>query len=348
VGWCWADLPVDRAVRLTGLSPGALALMLDPIPDDAPAVVTYRPSSAPSVTAVVTEALDAIESAALRLFPVWLPGAEHITTPAGAGAAAVRALARNLAPHRGNFLPDLAERGLRRQPPAAGRYSAEVRTAGLARVLASTYDRSSAALVVEVPSGLSVASQETLVGAAEWLASHGPMGVWLIGGELPTDRLMTHRVRPPDAVSRLEREALPVDHEPELPVLTVPPVAGTPNGASPTETALEAALRQHEWANGRVWHQRYQPTPLDLLRYLDLLWPAEKVVVEADGDEHRGRLKWADDRLRDNLLQRGGYKVLRYPNDRITSDLAAVLHDIRTHLLQRRPPSPEGHHHAHR
>jgi very-short-patch-repair endonuclease len=348
VAWTWADLPVGRAVRLTGASPAALALMLDPIPDGAPAIVTFRPSSVPSMAGVVVEALDALEAAALDLYPAWLPGAEHIASPAGAGVAAVRALARNMADGSGHFLADLAERALRGQPPAASGHRAEARTAGLARVLAATYRRSSAALVVEVPAGFSTAQQETLIGAAEWLAGHGPMGVWLVGEPLLDDRLMTFAVRLPEAVERLERETPPASEELDLPVLSVPPVAGTPNRVSSIEMALEMALQQHPWARGRVWHQRYQPTPLDLLRYLDVLWPAEKVVVEVDGEEHRLPLKWADDRLRDNMLQRDGYKTLRYPNARIASDLAAVLADIRAHLLQRRTPAPEGLEHAQR
>jgi very-short-patch-repair endonuclease len=340
VAWSsWADLPVDRAVRLTGASPDALALTLDPIPDDAPAVVIYRPSAARSVAAVVTEALDELEAAALQLFPAWLPGAAGVTSPAGAGVAAVRAVARSLADHGGSFLPDLAERALRRQPPEPGRHPAEVRVAGLARVLAAAYSRSTSALLVAVPTGLSASDQETLVGACEWLAHNGHMGVWLAGGgALLDDRLMSYPVRLPEAVERLERDTPPVDDEPKLPVLTIPSVAGTPNGGSPTERTLEAALAQHSWAYGRVWHYRYQPTPLDLLRYLDVLWPLEKVVVEVDGDEHRGRLKWVDDRQRDNLLHLAGYVVLRFPNDRVAMDMAAVLNEIRMQLDLRRSP----------
>jgi very-short-patch-repair endonuclease len=298
---------------------------------------------------VVAEALDELETAALHLFPTWLPGAEGITSPAGAGVAAVRALALSLADRSGAFLADLAERALRRRPPSPGRYSTEIRAAGLARVLASAYTRSTAALLVEVPNGLTVAEQETLVGACEWLAYNGTMGVWLVSHEPFTiDRLMTYSVRLPETVERLEREAPPAEHEPELPVLTIPPVSGSPNGGSATEKELEAALAQYPWADGRVWHQRYQPTPLDLLRYLDVLWPTEKVVVEVDGSEHRGRLKWADDCLRDNLLHLAGYVVLRFPNDRVASDLAAVLNDIRTKLHQRRFPVSEGSDHAQR
>jgi very-short-patch-repair endonuclease len=364
VGQRWTDLPVGRAIRLTGTSPAALALMLDPLPDDAPAVVTYRPADAFSVAAVVGEALDELEQAAIRLFPVWLPGADGVTGPAGAGVAAVRALARSMAPasaHYGPFLADLAERALRRQTaqrrqtpqrrqvPQHGRFSSEVRAAGLAKVVASAYDRTSAALVVVAPGALSAVASEVLVGACEWLGEHARLGVWLIGAQPPAaDRLMPYRITVPGHIIKLEREVVETIEEPEFPTLSIPAVAGLPAGGSITEQALEQALAQHPWAAGRAWHQRYQPTQLDLLRFLDVLWEQEKIVVEVDGPEHRACLKWADDRLRDNQLQRDGYIVLRFPNERIATDMASVLHDIHTHLQRRRSTAPEGHPYAQR
>jgi very-short-patch-repair endonuclease len=315
-------------------------------------VVTYRPTGALSVAAVVGEALDELEQAAVRLFPVWLPGAEGIASPAGAGVAAVRVLARHMAPssmHYGPFLADLAERTLRRQAPRHGRFPAEVRAAGLAKVVASAYDRAAAALVVAAPDELSEVASDVLVGACEWLAEHARLGVWLIGARMPAaDRLMPYRVTVPRYVTELECSEVEVTEEPELPTLSIPTVAGSLAGGSDTEHALEAALAQHPWAQGRAWHQRYQPTKLDLLRFLDVLWEREKVIVEVDGSEHRAWLKWADDRLRDNRLQRDGYIVLRFPNERIATDLASVLHDIQTHLHLRRSTTPEGHLYAQR
>lgn len=348
----WSDLPVARAVRLEGASPAALALMLDPLPDDAPAVVIYRPTAARSVAAVVGEALSELEQAALRLFPVWLPEAEGVASPAGAGVAAVRALARSMAPataQYGPFLADVAERALRRRAPQGERFSSEVRAEGLAKIVASAYDRTDAALAVLAPDDLDDASSEVLVGACEWLAAHSRLGVWLLGARRPAaDRLMPQRITAPDYVVRMERAAVAPGKEPELPRLSTPAVAGSAAGGSATEQALENALAQHPWAAGRSWHQRYQPRQLDLLRFLDLLWAREKIVVEVDGPEHRASLKWADDRLRDNQLQREGYLVLRFPNERIANDMASVLHEVQTLLHLRRSSPSEGHDNAHR
>ena len=352
----WSDLPVGRAIRLTGAHPDALALLLDPLPDDAPAVVTYRPRGVVSVAAIVREAVDELEQACVRLFPVWLPGSEGITGPAGAGTAAVRSLARSVAPasaHYGPFLADLAEHALRGRVPVRQRFAPEVRAAGLARVVARAYDRASAALLVIAPDGLGPTARDVLVDACEWLADRGDLGVWLVADDtVVIERLMPVRVAVPSRLAELDQSPSPADPvlagpAPDLPTLSIPQVAGSPTGGSPSEQALEVALARHEWATGRVWHQKYQPTDLDVLRFFDLLWEREKVVVEVDGPEHRTRLKWTDDRLRDNQLQHDGYIVLRYPNERIGADLAAVLHDIHAHLSRRRSSTPEGIHYAH-
>jgi len=94
----WGDLPIGRAVRLVGASPAALTLTLVPLPPDAPAIVVYRPAGARSKEFVVAEVLDELETAAIDLFPTWLPVAEGIRSPGGGGGvAAVRVAAERLA-----------------------------------------------------------------------------------------------------------------------------------------------------------------------------------------------------------------------------------------------------------
>jgi very-short-patch-repair endonuclease len=66
------------------------------------------------------------------------------------------------------------------------------------------------------------------------------------------------------------------------------------------------------------------------------MWPAERVVVELDGPDHRGALKYADDRRRDNALTLGGYAVLRFLNDEVTADMSRVLAMIEELVVARR------------
>ena len=61
---------------------------------------------------------------------------------------------------------------------------------------------------------------------------------------------------------------------------------GRPHPRSTVEAALEAVLARQEWAYGRVWNGTYQPTLVRSPIRPDLLWPAERVVVELDGLEH--------------------------------------------------------------
>jgi very-short-patch-repair endonuclease len=71
-------------------------------------------------------------------------------------------------------------------------------------------------------------------------------------------------------------------------------------------------------------------------RYIvDFLCPASRLIVELDGGIHRG----GDyDRERDSELRGLGFQVLRIKNERMTSELGAVLADIR--LAMALPPHP--------
>lgn len=347
----WRDLPVGRAVRLVGASPAALALALAQSPDDAPAVVTYRPRPDPATTVeVVRGVLNELEKAATDLFPAWLPEAEGITGPGGAGIAAVRALAMRSAlatSQFGPFLADLAERALRGAAPQAWRFSPEVRAAGLAKVLAASYCRQAAAVLLVVPDGLTGDGELALVAGCDWLAHRGELGVWLVGAPLSTvDWLTSVPVRLPVAVAELERDVTPRSAGTALPTVWYPPLAGRPHPASAAEHALEEALAPLSWAAGRAWNQTYHPHPLAMPVRLDLLWQAERCVVEIDGPEHREPLRFEADRRRDVQLQLAGYAVLRFTNAQVARDLELVVSEIERLIKARRLALVEGQHYA--
>lgn len=218
----WAELPTDRVVRLRGAKADAISLSIDPLPDSAPAIVTYFAGKAWSATEMVAGLLNELETAAIGLFPAWLPGAEGILGPGGAGAGAVRALALRTAAvtgHFGPFLAELAELSLAETSPAesspAGRshrarrttrFGPEVRAVGLARVLAASFNRRHVSILVHVPEGLPAVAEEALVAGCEWLAHRGELGVWLTGAPLvAVDRVAAMTVRLPDEVASLAR-----------------------------------------------------------------------------------------------------------------------------------------------
>jgi very-short-patch-repair endonuclease len=78
----------------------------------------------------------------------------------------------------------------------------------------------------------------------------------------------------------------------------------------------------------------------------DFLCPQKALIVEVDGDTH----DQAKDRLRDDILARRGYRVVRVTNDDVMSNMDGVLQHILLVLNDTRPrwnnphpnPSPEG------
>jgi len=356
----WAELPAGRVVCLKGAEAALLAVDVEVLPEDAPAIIGYSVGRARSVPEMVAVALNGLEQAAVRLFPAWLPDARGLARPArrgSAGARAVRALALRLAahtPHFGPFLADLAEVALcdgGDLPVRAGwsrRFPREIRAAGLARVLAASFGRTRTAILVDVPEGLSPGEEELFVAGCEWLAYAGGFGVWLTGAPLRTvDRVESVPVllpypeswsgtgtgaRRPDAAAGASGE----------PAITFPTVSGKPHPASRAEQALEAALADCDWATGRAWNQTYQSNPLTPPIRVDLLWRAERCVVEIDGDDHRRPLKFRADRQRDVRLQLDGYAVLRFTDDQVLDDTHAVVRQIQRFILKRRFGTLEG------
>jgi very-short-patch-repair endonuclease len=347
----WAAPPARQVSYLTDIEPDLLRVALDPLPTDAPAVVVYRPflQRAGQVDTLLAE----LDRVAMELFPRWLPGAESLDGSSDLGRQAVRALAKQAAERSENFGPflaDLAERSL--SGNGISRFPAEVRALGLSRVIADAYGRSSTVLLIDLPVDLAPADERGLTAAAEWLAHHGHFTVWLTGAPLRSvDRIRTVSMTMPSYFEELLSEADSSARGPsdpaDVPVLAYPPLSGIPHPGSPAERALEQALAQREWAQGRRWNHHFEASILAKPYRLDLFWSAERLVVEVDGDDHRQKLKYADDRHRDNALHGLGYLVLRFTNEEVHSDVGTVALRIKDVLTKRRE-TIETRSHAHR
>jgi very-short-patch-repair endonuclease len=348
----WAIPPQGEVSYLAGADPVLLSISLDPLPDGAPAVVEFRPAVTGRFEDLVAVLLDELDRAAVALFPRWLPGAEELDGANRLGIAAVRALAAQAAARSSNFGPflsDLAEHSLRSKAGrpvarAAGRERhAEVRAAGLVRVIAAAYGCDSAAVLIHVPDGLRPSEQRVLASAAEWLAHHGRLTVWLAGGSLDeADHVRPVVIALPPDLVELTVEAAGTAPAPTQqegyppPVVTWPALSGQPRADSEAELAMEVALSRHKWAGGRHWNYTIRHDTLSKSYRLDLFWPVEGVVVEVDGPDHRGRLKFADDRRRDVRLQLLGHVVLRFTNDQVLQDIGTVVLQIEQLLHRRR------------
>jgi very-short-patch-repair endonuclease len=334
----WSIIPTERVVRLGGMTADQLAISLDPLPDDAPVVIAYgvTPPCA-AATAIVNSVLVQLEVLGRELFPAWLPGADAIDGASGLDLRTARELARRLGStsnHYGPFLADLAEAALLHRP-LDHRFTPEIRARGLSRLLRDCYRRDSVALAISTSSALGHDDQRTVAAAAEWLANHGRIGVWLVGELLPQiDRFPLVTLPLPTYLAELARAA----GMSEQPTATVgfPVLTGRPHPGSRAEQALESALARCDWARGRSLNQTYQTHRLAPPIRVDLMWPDARCAVEIDGPDHRGVLKYADDRRRDNTLVLGGFAVLRFTNDEVAYDLPRVLDTIRTLLTIRR------------
>ena len=65
---------------------------------------------------------------------------------------------------------------------------------------------------------------------------------------------------------------------------------------------------------------------------VDFYCPEERLIIELDGDDHYTASGDENDRLRDAKLEAFGFKVLRYENCEVFTDLESVLHDIKQHF----------------
>lgn len=326
-------LPADRTVQVRGAAADDIAITLAQGTAELPAALIYRMRPAATLAEFVTTVLDNLESAAIGLFPAWLPGAEHIRVPGGAGLVAVRAVAAahaSRSAHFGPFLSDLAATALGGKVAARRRFPPENRAVGLARVITDALRRYRLILVVDVPAGLSAAGELVVAAGCGWLADRGRFGVWLTGAPLMTvDWLAT--------ATLTSSPTGMVDTAPPQPM-----VVGAPHPRSFAEAALEAALATQGWAAGRRWNQTYQSHTLRNPARLDLLWPDERCIVEIDGPEHCEPAKFDADRRRDVQLQLDGYAVLRFTNARVLHDVEAVVTQIGQFIETRRRESGKG------
>lgn len=327
--------PAGRVVRLTGVTEEQLAVGFDPLPDGSPVVIRHRlPTEVSSAQDVVEDVLGQLEAIAIELFPAWLPGAGAVDSASDFDRRVVREIAHRYAAdtaHFGPFLADLAEAALRGRPTER-RFDLDVRARVLIRAIADSYGRDGISLLIGEDGPHGDGDQRRAALAFEWLADHG-VGTWLTASVLPlVDRYPIWQLAVPaylEALSHDERGEPP-------PPVDYPALAGLPHPASAAEQALERRLARCAWAVGRTWNQQYSGGSLVPPIRVDLMWPAERCVVEIDGPDHRGSLKYAADRRRDNGLTLDGFAVLRFTNEEIDDDPARVLGVVEALLSKKR------------
>jgi len=66
--------------------------------------------------------------------------------------------------------------------------------------------------------------------------------------------------------------------------------------------------------------------------YLDFVCIDRKLVIELDGGQHNEPRQAEHDGVRDAVLQKAGYKVLRFPNSAVRTNIEGVMRTIRVAL----------------
>lgn len=335
----WTVLPSSGIVSLTDIGPTDMAMALDDLPDDAPAILLVRLDDVVSSAQIIEALIAGLETTAYDLYPSWLPGAEVSPGQGTIDRLAARALASGLASETDHYRPyviDLATNAVAAHTGTgtrslSDRYSTATRIAGSIRVIASSFDRDDVVIAWYSAGPLSIEQQGFVATAGDWLA--GYVGVWLLDGLTgDLDRFATVATRSPSATLPDAHDGFPW----VLPTVTFPPVSGRPHPSSNAELRLETYLTQRPWAVDRRWNHLVTTGALEPYVRADLVWPEAALVVEIDGADHRTAGKYADDRLRDVALQLAGYLVVRFTNEQVLSDttrVADIIEKLRSDRL---------------
>lgn len=105
--------------------------------------------------------------------------------------------------------------------------------------------------------------------------------------------------------------------------------------ATPAESQLKALLNSHPRTKDQFEFQ----SPIATF-WADFVFPKEKLVVELDGAVHKGWEAQAADKRRTRILNRAGYRVLRFWNSAMRQP-ATVMVEILNALEGRDTPPIE-------
>ena len=65
----------------------------------------------------------------------------------------------------------------------------------------------------------------------------------------------------------------------------------------------------------------------------DFLCLTEKIVIEVDGEYHNDPQQQQEDQWRTEYLESKGYKVIRFTNEEVNSDIKGVISKIKEELI---------------
>ena len=322
----------EPLVRWSEASPVAVREIVESAHGVGAAILAVAVDAASLDRSDLTErVIAALSEAVAGTYPAWLPEAEHLAGPGGAGLAAVRTICERVACGTdlfGPFLIAAAQASLCARQVGVAEFAQETVVRQARKLILRAYGYGRLVVMIELTGTWSTAQIEVAEANALWLAGPGELTVWLFGA---STACMT---RVPRSVMH---DRMPASDPPAMPrAAYLTPLRGRPNAFSRAETHLEEHLSRSPWATGRAWNQTWSSGVLANSIRVDLIWSREKCAVELDGPDHLNTDKYAADRVRDRALQREGFTVLRYTNDEVLGDVARVLDELERFLEERR------------
>ncbi len=108
------------------------------------------------------------------------------------------------------------------------------------------------------------------------------------------------------------------------------------------QTVAEKILREYLRGKKFFWLKFHRQKPLFAYRehsWIDRFFIADfyhhptKLIIEVDGSIHNRKENKAYDELREYLLKESGYRIIRFTNDMVESDIAEVLECIKEYIV---------------
>lgn len=115
----------------------------------------------------------------------------------------------------------------------------------------------------------------------------------------------------------------------DAPAISVSPIVGRPAKRSDAEQSLSARLIADAQLCRLFGYNQHVRTRFGGNPNVDLLWESGKLVIEVDGDDHRGPQKYSADRRRDLELLLSGYTVVRFTSGNVIENPDWVIEKIR-------------------
>lgn len=106
---------------------------------------------------------------------------------------------------------------------------------------------------------------------------------------------------------------------------------------TPWEAKVWNAIRNRQIQNLKFRRQ------VKIDRYVvDFFCPSKKLIVEIDGGDHNQQYREELDKVRQRRLENQGYKILRFWNNEVDSNLDEVVEEILQHAQPHPNPLPYG------